>query len=108
MVIETDDMGNEVLATKEGMRNKSKLSLATWLIGWDRLALALAMLKMLDYGIAMKYKQVLIAFSLVVDLLFRLHDHCRKSWRSRWVHLLRSLSGIHHLEFSTTKSCERK
>ena len=70
MVIETDDMGNEVLATKEGMRNRSKLSLATWLIGWDRLALALAMLKMLNYGIAMKYKQVLIAFSLFAGLVF--------------------------------------
>ena len=77
VVIETDDGGNEVLATKEGSKNRSKLNLATWLIGWDRLALALAMLKMLDYGIAMKYKQVLIAFSLFVGLLFRLHDHCR-------------------------------
>jgi len=64
VIIEADDGGNEVLATKEGVRNKSKLSLATWLIGWDRLALALAMLKLLDFAIAMKYKQVhVVAFA---------------------------------------------
>ena len=64
VIIEADDGGNEVLATKEGVRNKSKLSLATWLIGWDRLALALAMLKLLDFAIAMQYKQVhVVAFA---------------------------------------------
>ena len=58
VVIELDDGGNEVLVTKDGARSKCKLSLATWLIGWDCLALALAMLKLLDFGIAMRYKQV--------------------------------------------------
>ena len=109
VVIETDDMGNEVLATKEGMRNKSKLSLATWLIGWDRLALALAMLKLLEYGIAMRYKQVpFVSFVVCLTGCLRVHDHCRWSWRLQWVRLLRSLSETRRSGFSMTRSCARR
>ena len=58
VVVEADDCGNEVLAVKEGAKSGKRLCLATWLAGWDRFALAVAMLKLLDYGVAMRYKQV--------------------------------------------------
>ena len=78
VVIEADDCGNEVLATKDGAKSKNKFSLAPWLIGWDRLALALAMLKLLDFSIALRYKQVhCVAFAFGWPVVCRFHDHVR-------------------------------
>ena len=57
-MIETDDSGIDVLAVKDGAKTSKRLCLATWFAAWDRFALAAAMLKLLEYGVAMRYKQV--------------------------------------------------
>ena len=71
VMIETDDSGNEVLAVKDGSKNSKRLCLATWFAAWDRFALAAAMLKLLDHGVAMRYKQVhcLSVCSLIINVL---------------------------------------
>ena len=59
------DPVEEAEAMKEKPRKTadSKLvDIAYWQVGWDRLALALAMLEMLGFHVAMQYKQVCVLF----------------------------------------------
>ena len=58
--IEIDDAGNETVAVREDKQGYKKLSLAAWLAAWDRYALALAILGVLDFDHAMRYKQACV------------------------------------------------
>ena len=57
VVVEVDDSGNEIVVVKDNNKGGRKLSLATWQVAWDRYALAIDMVKMLEFGVAMRYKQ---------------------------------------------------
>ena len=57
VTVELDESGDEIFVVKDS-RGTRKLSLAMWMAAWDRYALAAAMVKMLDFAIAMRYKQV--------------------------------------------------
>ena len=54
----------------EAIREKTKradcnlLDVAYWQVGWDRHALALAMVDMLEFSIAMQYKQVSVILEI--------------------------------------------
>ena len=45
-------------APKENKKSWKNLSLAAWMAAWDRYALAMAMIDMLEFNVAMRYKQV--------------------------------------------------
>jgi hypothetical protein len=57
---EVDRFGARIhsaVVEKGGRANGRKLDLASWQMAWDRFALAAAMVKMLDFSIAARYKQ---------------------------------------------------
>ena len=57
VVVEVDESGNEIVVVKDNKKGGRKLSLATWQVAWDRYALAIDIVKMLEFGVAMRYKQ---------------------------------------------------
>ena len=60
VMVETDEHGNEAVAVKECAKGGKRLCLATWLVAWERFSLAVAMLKVMDFGVALRYKQVYV------------------------------------------------
>ena len=70
--IDVDDTGNEFAVAKENKKSWKNLSLATWLAAWDRYALAIAMIDMLEFNVAMRYKQVgcVLSVSCCLHVLF--------------------------------------
>ena len=70
--IDTDDAGNEFAVSKENKKSWKNLSLAAWMAAWDRYALAMAMIDMLEFNVAMRYKQVgcVLSVSRCVHVLF--------------------------------------
>ena len=73
----------EAAAAKQPKGGKA-LDLATWLMAWERFALAAAMVKMIDFSDAMRYKLVrrcacvYCAGPWLIVVCF-----CRLSWKSR-------------------------
>ena len=57
VTVELDESGDEIFVDKENKAQR-KLSLAMWQAAWDRYALAASMVKTLEFGVAMRYKQV--------------------------------------------------
>ena len=70
--IDTDDAGNEFAVSKENKKSWKNLSLAAWMAAWDRYALAMAMIDMLGFNVAMRYKQVgcVLSVSRCVHVMF--------------------------------------
>ena len=58
--IDVDDAGNETVAVREAKQSHRKLNIAAWLAAWDRYALALTIVGVLDFNHAMRYKQACI------------------------------------------------
>ena len=48
---------HSAVGEKGGRANGRKLDLASWQMAWDRYAVAAAMVKMMDYKVAARYKQ---------------------------------------------------
>ena len=88
--MEVDEWNSvEVVPNSQKGKGDKWLDLARWMLGWDRCALAMAMLGMVSYSAAMQHKQVVLELAMSNaeehnSLLGVVYDEMvRKEWENK-------------------------